>query len=160
MPRTVSLLMKRIAGRQAAFVNKQEGRSGALWEGRFKASPIQRDAYLLACCRYVEMNPVRANMVAGPRQYRWSSYRERMGLGGSDLLDRDACYLALADGEAQRRVRYQAYMQQGASNQEIALLRSAWARNQLTGNQRFVDEIERRIGRRIECRGRGKPKVA
>ena len=70
---TLSLLMKRLAGRQAAFVNKQERRSGALWEGRFKASPVQRDAYLLACCRYVEMNPVRANMVAGPRQYRWSS---------------------------------------------------------------------------------------
>ncbi len=68
---TVSELMKRLAGRQAAFVNKQEGRSGALWEGRFKASPIQRDNYLLACCRYIEMNPVRANMVIGPGQYRW-----------------------------------------------------------------------------------------
>lgn len=157
---TVSLLMKRLAGRQAAFVNKQERRSGALWEGRFKASPVQRDAYLLACCRYVEMNPVRASMVAGPRQYRWSSYRERMGLASRDLLDRDASYLGLADAEAQRRVRYQAYMQQGASDQEIALLRSAWARNQLTGNRRFVDEIERRIGQRIECRGRGKPKSA
>ena len=64
---TVSELMKRLAGRQAAVVNKQEGRSGALWEGRFKASPIQRDNYLLACCRYVEMNPVRASMVVGPR---------------------------------------------------------------------------------------------
>ena len=157
---TVSLLMKRLAGRQAAFVNKQERRSGALWEGRFKASPVQRDAYLLACCRYVEMNPVRASMVAGPRQYRWSSYRERMGLASRDLLDRDASYLGLADAEAQRRVRYQAYMQQGASDQEVALLRSAWSRNQLTGNQRFVDEIERRIGQHIECRGRGKPKSA
>ena len=154
---TVSLLMKRLAGRQAAFVNKQEGRSGALWEGRFKASPIQRDAYLLACCRYVEMNPVRAGMVAGPRQYRWSSYRERMGLAGRDLLDRDACYLALADGEVQRRERYQSYMRQGASDQEIALLRSAWARNQLTGNRHFIDEVEQRIGQRVEWRGRGKP---
>lgn len=157
---TVSLLMKRLAGRQAAFVNKQERRSGALWEGRFKASPVQRDAYLLACCRYVEMNPVRASMVAGPRQYRWSSYRERMGLADRGLLDRDASYLGLANDEAQRRERYQTYVRQGASDQEIELLRSACARNQLTGNQRFVDEIERRIGQRIECRGRGKPKVA
>ncbi len=150
--------MKRLAGRQAAFVNKQEQRSGALWEGRFKASPVQRDTYLLACCRYVEMNPARAGMVAGPRQYRWSSYRERMGLAGRSLLDRDAGYLALGDDETQRRQRYQAYVQQGASDQEMALVRSAWARNQLTGNPRFVDEIERRIGQRIECRGRGKPK--
>ena len=75
---TVSELMKRLAGRQAAFVSKQEARRGALWEGRFKASPIQRDNYLLACCRYIEMNPVRANMVVGPRQYRWSSYESEL----------------------------------------------------------------------------------
>jgi putative transposase len=56
--KTVSELMKRLAGRQTAFVNKQEERSGALWKGRFNASPIQRGNYLLACCRYVEMNPV------------------------------------------------------------------------------------------------------
>ena len=156
--RTVSELMKRLAGRQAAFVNKQEKRSGALWEGRFKASPIQRDAYMLACCRYVEMNPVRACMVAGPRQYRWSSYRERMGLVGRELLDQDATYLALAGDEQRRRERYQEYLQQGASEKEIALLRTAWARNQLTGSQRFVDEIQMRIGTRVESRGRGKPK--
>jgi len=155
--RSVSELMKRLAGRQAAFVNKQEGRSGALWEGRFKASPIQRDTYLLACCRYVEMNPVRASMVAGPRQYRWSSYRERMGLVNRGLLDRDACFLALADTDAKRIECYQTYLKQGTSNREIELLRTAWARNQLTGNQRFVDEIEQRMGVRVEHRGRGKP---
>lgn len=75
---SVSELMKRLAGRQTAYVNKLEKRTGSLWEGRFKASPIQRDNYLLACCRYVEINPVRANMVSGPRQYKWSSYRERV----------------------------------------------------------------------------------
>jgi putative transposase len=156
---TVSELMKRLAGRQAAFVNKQEGRSGALWEGRFKASPIQRDNYLLACCRYVEMNPVRASMVAGPGQYHWSSYRERVGLVNRGLLDRDASYLSLADDASTRIERYQAYLKQGASDKEIALLRTAWARNQLTGNDRFVDEIEQRTGLRIEYRARGRPRV-
>lgn len=154
---TVSELMKRLAGRQAAFVNKQEGRSGALWEGRFKASPIQRDNYLLACCRYVEMNPVRANMVVGPRQYRWSSYRERIGCVAHGLLDMDASYLGLADNVNGRVVRYQAYLKQDASDHEMELLRKSWARNQLTGNDRFVDEIEIRLGRRVEHRARGRP---
>ncbi len=154
---TVSELMKRLAGRQAAFVNKHEGRSGALWEGRFKASPIQRDNYLLACCRYVEMNPVRANMVAGPRQYRWSSYRERVGLIDAGLLDMDASYLGLADDVIKRTECYKTYLKQGASDKETELLRSAWARNQLTGNDRFVDEIERRTNRRVEFRARGRP---
>jgi putative transposase len=155
---SVSELMKRLAGRQAAFVNKQEGRSGSLWEGRFKASPIQRDSYLLACCRYVEMNPVRAGMVAGPRRYRWSSYCERIGLMDCGLLDRDVCYLSLADTDVMRIERYRAYLKQGASDKEMELLRTAWSRNQLTGNQRFVDEIEQRMGVRVEHRGRGKPK--
>ena len=154
---TASELMKRLAGRQAAFVNKQEGRSGALWEGRFKASPIQRDNYLLACCRYVEMNPVHANMVSGPRQYRWSSYRERIGLVDNGLLDMDASYLGLADDAVRRIERYQAYLKQGASDKEIELLRDAWSRNQLTGNDHFIDEIERRTGRRVEYRSRGRP---
>jgi len=154
---TVSELMKRLAGRQAAFVNKQEDRSGALWEGRFKASPIQRENYLLACCRYVEMNPVRANIVAGPRQYRWSSYRERVGLVDTGLLDLDATYLGLSDDTIRRIEYYQTYLKQGASDKEIELLRHAWTRNQLTGNNRFIDEIESRTGRRIEYRTRGRP---
>ncbi|WP_428624582.1 hypothetical protein [Sedimenticola sp.] len=58
------------------------------------------------------MNPVRASMVVGPRQYRWSSYRERIGLVGRSLLDKDASYLALADDEALRIERYKAYLKQ------------------------------------------------
>lgn len=154
---TISELMKRLAGRQAAFVNKQENRSGALWEGRFKASPIQRDNYLLACCRYIEMNPVRANMVVGPRQYRWSSYRERIGCADQGLLDIDASYLSLADNENRRIELYQAYLKQGASDNEMELLRNSLARNQLTGNVRFIDEIETRLGQRVEHRARGRP---
>ncbi|MEW5249959.1 transposase [Microbulbifer discodermiae] len=84
---SISLLMKRIAGRQAAYVNKLEGRRGSLWEGRFKASVVQAESYFLACCRYIELNPVRAGMVRGPRQYKWSSYRERVGADLSCLLD-------------------------------------------------------------------------
>ena len=151
--------MKRLAGRQAAFVNKQEGRSGALWEDRFKASPIQRDTYLLACCCYVEMNPVRAGMVAGLRQCRWSSYMERTGLDSRGLLDSDLHDLALGEDEITRIQCYQAYLKQGATNKEINLLHTAWARNQLTGNDRFVDEIEKRLGFRTETRARGRPRL-
>ena len=59
-------LIKRLAGRQTRYVNRLEGRRGTLWEGRYKSSPIQTESYLLACCRYVELNPVRARMVAYP----------------------------------------------------------------------------------------------
>ena len=63
-------LMKRLAGKQTRYVNRLERRSGSLCEGRYKSSPIETDTYLLACCRYVELNPVRAKMVEKPEEYR------------------------------------------------------------------------------------------
>ena len=74
------------------------------------------------------------------------------------LLDFDGSYLDLAD-DANRRIEcYQTYLKQGASDKEIELLRIDWARNQLTGNDRFIDEIECRTGRRVEHRARGRPR--
>ena len=65
-PESLSKLMKRVAGRQTRYANKFEGRSGSLWEGRFKSSIISTAEYLTACCRYIELNPLRAGMVAAP----------------------------------------------------------------------------------------------
>ena len=155
---TISLLMKRLAGRQSALVNKLEKRSGSLWEGRFKASPIQKEVYLMACVRYVEMNPVRAGMVFGAEQYKWSSYRERLGVVDNGLLDHDECYLGLGARESERVKRYKQFVGAEVNDSEIMWLRSSLRRNQLTGNQKFVDEIEERIGIRIEARGRGRPR--
>jgi putative transposase len=59
-------LMKRLVGRQTRYHNRAEGRRGTLWESRYKSSPVQTDGYLLACIRYIELNPVRARMVAAP----------------------------------------------------------------------------------------------
>jgi putative transposase len=154
---TISELMKRLAGRQSALVNKLEKRTGSLWDGRYKASPIQRDEYLLSCIRYVEMNPVRAKLVKGPRQYRWSSYRERLGLTGINLLDLAPAYLGLAGDEENRCIRYKAFLKQNGTKSETTLIRDSLQRNRLTGDNRFVDEIETRIGIRIENRGRGRP---
>ncbi len=75
---------------------------------------------LSACLfRYVEMNPVRASIVAEPRQYCWLSYRERMGVINTGLLDLDASYLSLANDLASRIEQYWAYLQQGASDKEV-----------------------------------------
>lgn len=64
--RNLASLMKRVAGRHTRYVNRLERRTGSLWEGRFKSSPVSTDQYLLACCRYVELNPVRTGIVADP----------------------------------------------------------------------------------------------
>jgi hypothetical protein len=67
--------MQSLGRRYVRYVNGAYRRTGTLWEGRYRAAPIDSEAYFLACCRYIELNPVRARMVGHPREYRWSSYR-------------------------------------------------------------------------------------
>jgi putative transposase len=88
--------MKALAARMTRYRNKLERRSGTLWESRYKSSLVQSDGYLLSCCRYTELNPVRARMVPEPGSCSWSSYRERMGQATNLVgLDQDPCYEAL-----------------------------------------------------------------
>jgi putative transposase len=148
-------LMKRLAGRQTRYVNRLEGRSGTLWESRYKSSPIQTDEYLLACCRYVDLNPVRARMVSSPCHYRWSSYGAKVGRVDKDWLDFDACYLTLAPTQSGRYDRYRQFVEESVPQGEWELIREAVGRGQLTGNGHFIDEVERIIGRRIEHRRPG-----
>ncbi len=150
--------MKFIAGRQTRYANKSGRRSGTLWEGRFKSSPIESDMYLLACCRYIERNPVRAKMVASPEDYEWSSYQEKTGLQENGLVDPDPFYENLGKTVQLRQKYYREFIQQADNKEELQQIRIALQRGQLTGTKKFVDEVEKRIGLRIELRGRGRPK--
>jgi len=77
--------MQTLGRRYVRYVNAAHRRTGTLWEGRYRAAPIDEDAYFLACCRYIELNPVRARMVRRPGDYRWSSYRAH-ATGAADVL--------------------------------------------------------------------------
>ena len=156
----LGLLMKRVSGRQTRLVNQLEGRTGSLWEGRYKSSPIDTDKYLLSCCRYVELNPVRAGMVELAEQYQWSSYRSKTGREENDWLDLDPCYLGLGSTSEQRVQRYEDWVNASITPGEIRLLREALQRGQLTGDDRFSEEVERRIGIRVKLRKQGRPMKA
>jgi REP-associated tyrosine transposase len=138
--------------------NTLEGRSGTLWEGRYKSSPVDSDAYLLACDRYIELNPVRARICTQPERYPWSSYRHRLA-GDNGWLDRDPCYLALGRNRVERTDRYRAFLRAAIPDGEWSLIREALQRGQLTGGARYADEVEAIIGRRIERRGQGRPRT-
>jgi putative transposase len=154
----LALLMKRVSGRQTRYVNKIKGRRGTLWEGRYKSSPIEVDKYLLACCRYVELNPVRAGIVDDPAKYKWSSYRYKVGIGNLDWLDLDPCYKGLGSTEKECEERYVEWMRASIPVGEWEIIRQAVQRLQLTGSNRFVEEVAKKIGSRVEFRGQGRPK--
>ncbi len=152
-------LMKALGARATRYRNRLEGRTGTLWESRFKSSVVDSDTYLLACCRYIELNPVRARMVAEASDYPWSSYRLRItNHGDSNWLDIDPCFVELGDTPENRRARYVEFMRQAVPSSETDLIRVALQRGQLTGEACFVDEIEKIHGQRVESRGQGRPR--
>ena len=151
-------LMKRLAGKQTRYVNRLERRSGSLWEGRYKSSPIETDTYLLACCRYVELNPVRAKMVEKPEEYRWSSNQEKIGLKEQKNIDIDACYFSLGDTQAQRIMKYKQWIESSVSEQEIKLIREAMQYGHPTGSRLFTESIEKKLGVRLSLNKLGRPK--
>lgn len=155
----LALLMKRVAGRQTRYVNKVEGRRGTLWEGRYKSSPIDKDSYLMACCRYIELNPVRARIVDDPGDYRWSSYRHKAGMQNLDWLDEDPSYMGLGNTNKEREKRFIESVKESIPKSEWDIIRQAVQRGQLTGSSSFIGEVEQKVGRRVEFRRQGRPKV-
>ena len=151
----LSQLMKRLAGRQTRYANRLQGSSGTLWDGRYKSSPVQTDRYLLACCRYIELNPVRAGMVNHPREYLWSSYLLRLDISGTQWLDELPCFMLPGESVDDARARYTGFIEQDIPVSETTLIRTSLQRGQLTGDSGFIDEIERLTGRRVEHRAPG-----
>ncbi|MGR5067491.1 transposase [Vibrio alfacsensis] len=99
----VSKMMQSIGRSYVYYFNKRYGRSGILWEGRFKSALVDSDNYLFSLYRYIEMNPVAANMVSHPAEYQWSSYHSN-ALGRASQLIKPHCdYLALG-GDAHTRL--------------------------------------------------------
>lgn len=151
-------LMKGLAGRMTRRRNKLEGRSGTLWESRYKSSVVQTDTYLLACSRYIELNPVRARMVQRAQDYPWSSLYLRLNESPvANWLDESPGFRDLGSNPTERLARYTSFMEQDAPASELRLLRDALQRGQLSGNQIFTDEIEKITGVRITQRARGRP---
>ncbi|PKA70760.1 putative transposase [Pseudomonas baetica] len=151
-------LMKSLAARMTRYRNKLEGRSGTLWESRYKSSVVQTDTYLLACCRYIELNPVRAQIVEHAQDYRWSSLQVRLNATEeTNWLDDYPGFTDLGPTVAIRNDRYIEFMKQPPPSQELELIRSALQRGQLTGNSQFTAEIEVITGLHISNRPRGRP---
>jgi putative transposase len=153
----ISLLMKRVAGRQTRYVNKLEKRSGSLWEGRFKSSIISSGEYLSACCRYIELNPVRVGMTEDPAGYTWSSYNCTANGRSDAIVDFAQPYLSLGENSKERQQAWREYVKGTIPEHELKLIREALQRNQVTGSDRFRREISERIGIRLSNRGRGRP---
>ena len=155
---SVSGLMQSLGRRYVQYVNRIYKRSGTLWEGRFKASLVNAEEYLLLCYRYIELNPVRSGMVQNPGAYPWSSYRSH-ALGERDELIRDhELYLALGTKAGERQRTYRQLFRSQMDEDTLTQIRKAASRELVLGNERFKQEIEQALGKRVEPQKRGRRK--
>src|SRR5438105_8217063 len=99
-------LMRDLGQRYVQYFNSRHARTGTLWEGRFRSCLADSSQYVLACHRYIELNPVRAGMVSSPGAYRWSSHRGNSGALQNKMLGAHVEYLALGGDEASRHAAY------------------------------------------------------
>ena len=154
---SVSRLMQYVGRRYVPYVNATYGTSGTIWEGRFKASLIQDEQYLLTCMRYIELNPVRAGMTTAPGQYRWSSYRANALGKADDLVRPHALYMALGRTRAGRQAAYRALFKAHVDEPDLKAIRAAWQTGTPLGNDYFREKIERKLGSKVGQARRGRP---
>ena len=152
-----SLLMKHLGQRYVQYINRTYRRSGTLWEGRFRSSIIQEQAYLLRCQRYIELNPVRAHMVEQPQNYKWSSYGFNAELQPSALLTPHFEYLALGPDDMQRAAAYRAFFASVLAPNDLTEIRSAVNGGFALGSERFKSEVSAMLARRVERGLPGRP---
>ncbi|MDE2181528.1 MAG: transposase [Alphaproteobacteria bacterium] len=153
-------LMQSLGRRYVRFVNRAWGRTGTLWEGRYRAAPIDSEAHFIACCRYIELNPVRAGMVRQPRAYPWSSYRAH-ALGKPDALLSDHPLLrSLGRGAAARQEAYRALFREALGETFLAELRAATNGGWALGGQQFQRAIAKAAKRRAAPLPKGRPAKA
>lgn len=154
-------LMKALGQRYVQYVNRVYRRSGSLWEGRFRSCPIQEENYLLACQRYIELNPVRAGMVAHPGEYPWSSYRANAQGEANPLIRAHGLYEALGPEATSRQAAYRELFRYELEPGLVDRIRRASNGNFALGNERFAIEVAAAIGRRVTPGKSGRPpKVA
>ena len=150
--------MQSLGRRYVRHINSVRHRTGTLWEGRYRAAPIDGDAYFLACCRYIELNPVRAGMAAHPREWRWSSWHAHARDTADDLVSDHALYRALGRSATERQKEYRALFRRALDPDFVDDLRAATNGGWALGGERFKRRVAKASGRRAAPLPKGRPR--
>jgi putative transposase len=153
----LAAMMQKVGRLYVPWFNNKYGRSGTLFQGRFRTSVIDAEAWFLACIRYIELNPVRGQLVAVPLDYPWSSYAHHAGVRPDPLITDHARYWALGNTPFQREAAYIELVEQGIPGQELDTINGAVLKGAPLGSHAFKVELERSTKRPILPAKRGRP---
>ena len=157
---SISKTMQFLGRNYVTYVNKTYAKSGTLWEGRHKGSIIESDEYLLACMRYIEMNPVRAGMVNKPVDYPWSSYSVNAAGEVNNVVSPHERYLSLGPDKLAQQFAYRELFRQSLESVLVHDIRTSVQTGTPLGNDRFREYVEQTLECKVGQSSRGRPKLS
>jgi putative transposase len=138
--------------------NRRYGRTGTLWEGRFKSCLVDSDDYLLRAYRYIELNPVRAAMVERAEEHPWSSVHANLDQRVDALVTPHPVFAGLGCADTPRAVAYRTWLDGGIAADELQSLRQHLQQERAWGSPRFQAMVQESLQRPAQCRSRGRPR--
>ena len=159
-PGRLSVAMRRLGQRYVPAFNRKHRRTGTLWEGRFKSCVVESERYLLTVHRYVELNPVRAAMVAAAEDYRWSSVHASLATASDPIVTPHAVHLGSAPDPVTRGALHRDWLRQGISDEDLRDIRMHMQQERALGNPWFQTMLARTLNRPVTARARGRPRNA
>ena len=153
------LMMQAVGRSYVRYFNHRHGRTGTLWEGRYRSTLIETERYLLACMVYIDLNPVRAGMVALPAAWTWSSHAHYLGQRVDKLVTPHALYWALGNTPFAREAAYAGLVQAGIGSGDQAALTDAALSGWALGDAEFVAELQKKSPRRVAKAKAGRPAI-
>lgn len=150
-------LMQAVGRRYVRYFNDRHGRTGTLWEGRYRSTLIQAERYLLACMVYIDLNPVRAGMAAEPADYPWSSHAHYIGRRIDRLVTPHPLWWELGNTPFARDLAYSELVRAGISADQQRALTDSALRGWALGEPDYVADLQRRTERRVAKAQAGRP---
>ena len=151
-------MMQAVGRRYVRYFNDRYGRTGTLWDGRYKSTLVQSESYLLTCMAYLDLNPVRAGMVAQPLDYAWSSHGHYTGQRTDKLITRHAIAWELGNTPFAREAAYAALVQGGLVHREQTAITDSALYGWALGDSEFVANLQMKTPRRLVKGRAGRPK--
>lgn len=153
----VGRAMQSLGRRYVAAFNSRHGRSGTLWEGRYRAHLVGPDA-ALRCMRFIELNPHRNGMASALHEFGWSSLSHHLGAARDPLITEPPAYWRLGNTPFEREAAYRAWLEQGVASSDISEILASLTSGRPLGEEGYLAQVEQLAGRSLARRPRGRPR--
>jgi len=150
-------MMQAVGRRYVRYFNDRYQRTGTLWEGRYKAAPVQAERYLFACMVYIDLNPVRAGLVAKAADYAWSSHQHYVGMRNDKLVRPHPLYWQTGNTPFAREAAYAELVAQGVTQKQQSEVTDSVVKSWVLGEPSFVAQLQKQTPRRLSPGKAGRP---